>query len=339
MLARGISREAVDEIFADKPTGYSAEQVDAHMACLQQLGFTDPLKLITTLPATLGLAPDSIRTKLDNLRTLGFTNPIALITAQPTILSYAPESIRTKLDNLRALGFTDPVKLITAQPTILRLAPDSIRAKVDNLRTLGFANPIKLITTQPAILGYAPDSIETKIEFLRTLGFADPIELIITLPSILGLAPDSIQAKVTLLNRLFAHYQVQLTATEVIAKLPTLLSAKNDKLWTIARIFAQHAATLNEVEMNRINAALFAQLPLLVEAHLDHPDAKPTDFRKLIAARKKEKPDIEAVRQRIAAVAGQDPVARRYIRGYPLKAKGQKGDSDALPDTQSDETE
>jgi hypothetical protein len=53
------------------------------------------------------------------LRELGFADPVKMITSSPAILGYAIDNIRGKIADLRELGFADPVKMITLRPAIL----------------------------------------------------------------------------------------------------------------------------------------------------------------------------------------------------------------------------
>jgi hypothetical protein len=124
------------------------------------------------------------------LRELGFADPVKMITSAPSILSYAPGSIRGKIANLREFGFTDPVKMITSLPAILGYAVENIRSKIFDLRGLGFSDPVKMITSLPAILGYAISTIRGKIADLNQLGFADPVNMITSLPAIMGYARE-----------------------------------------------------------------------------------------------------------------------------------------------------
>jgi mTERF len=106
--------------------------------------------MITSLPAILGYAIDSIRGKLDDLKSLGFDNPVKMITSQPAILGYAIDSIRGKLDDLKSLGFDNPVKMITSSPAILGLAIERIRitaaviAKLDDGAENRFVQLVKM---------------------------------------------------------------------------------------------------------------------------------------------------------------------------------------------------
>ena len=102
---------------------------------------------------------ETITCRLADLRGLGFTDPVKMITTMPAILGYAIDNIRGKISDLRGLGFTDPVKMITSSPAILGLAIDNIRGKISDLRGLGFTDPVKMITSLPAILGYARERL------------------------------------------------------------------------------------------------------------------------------------------------------------------------------------
>lgn len=67
----GFDEEAANKIFEaiDVP---APEKIDATLAALADMGFADPVKMITSLPAILGLAIDNIRGKIVDLKALGF---------------------------------------------------------------------------------------------------------------------------------------------------------------------------------------------------------------------------------------------------------------------------
>ena len=192
----------------------SRSQQDAFMssdkiAYLHQLGFADPVKMITSFPEIAGLASDNVRRKIADLRELGFADPIKMITYFPPILGLGIDNIRGRIADLRELGFSDPVKMVTLNPAILGLGNRQhprqdrrpararlLRPSEDgdvkpgdlgprnrqhprqdrHLRELGFSDPVKMITSLPAILGHAMDNIRGKIANLRELGFSEPGE-------------------------------------------------------------------------------------------------------------------------------------------------------------------
>jgi hypothetical protein len=92
LLACGFDREAADKIFEalDLP---EPAKIDQKIADLQGLGFADPVKMITSSPAILGLAIDNIRGKIADLQGLGFADPVKMITSLPAILGYARERV------------------------------------------------------------------------------------------------------------------------------------------------------------------------------------------------------------------------------------------------------
>jgi len=57
-----------------------------------------------------------LRRKIAELRELGFADPVEIITSTPPILRLASENLRRKIADLRDLSFTDPVKMITSLP-------------------------------------------------------------------------------------------------------------------------------------------------------------------------------------------------------------------------------
>ena len=144
------------------------------------------MKIIGLRSEILGL---NIAEKVADLRDLGFIDPVKMITWNPVILTYARNNIGLKITELRELGFADPVKMITSFPMILSYAIDNIRGKIAELRELGFSEPVKMITRSPPILGLAKGNIRGKVADLHELGF-DHLMMIKLHPAILGYARE-----------------------------------------------------------------------------------------------------------------------------------------------------
>jgi hypothetical protein len=110
------------ETLGDVPTERAAERI----ADLKALGFADPVKMITSLPAILGLAIDNIRGKIADLKALGFADPVKMITSLPAILGYAIDNIRGKIADLKALGFEGRAIAEGGFPQIFSYAPERL---------------------------------------------------------------------------------------------------------------------------------------------------------------------------------------------------------------------
>ena len=93
------------------------------------------------------------------LHQLGFADPVKMITSYPEIAGLASDNVRQKIADMRELGFSDPIKMITYFPPILGLGMDNIRGRIADLRELGFNDPVKMVTSRPAILGYARERV------------------------------------------------------------------------------------------------------------------------------------------------------------------------------------
>jgi len=134
----------------------------------------DATKIISACPQAIGLAPESVRAKVDNLSSLGL-DATKIINALPQAIGLAPESVRAKVDNLSSLGL-DAAKIINAFPAAIGLAPESVRAKVDNLSSLGL-DATKIINALPQAIGLAPESVRAKFESLAVAGKIQPGDL------------------------------------------------------------------------------------------------------------------------------------------------------------------
>ncbi len=325
LLAAGFTQEWIDRVSSEANNITLWKTPWEKIEELKILGFTNPIKLITSLPAILGLSiEDNIKPKIDELKTLGFTNPIKLITSSPAILGYSIEdNIKPKIDELKTLGFTNPIKLITSSPAILGLSiednikpkidelktleftnpiklitslpailglsiEDNIKPKIDELKTLGFTNPIKLITSSPAILGYSiEDNIKPKIDELKTLGFTNPIKLITSLPAILGLSiEDNIKPKVRLAKKIIWDDDL---AINILESAPEIIGTKIDKTWTILR-WLKILWLLNQKIIpyyKNINIKELESFIVAVDALRNKKDVTISQLRKEIAKYKK----------------------------------------------------
>ncbi|NWG25527.1 MAG: hypothetical protein HXY30_14125, partial [Pseudorhodoplanes sp.] len=95
----------------------TADDAAARLLCLLDCGFTQAAA--DHVFETIQLPPiDNIRGKISDLQALGFADPVKMITSLPAILGYAIDNIRGKISDLQALGFADPVKMITSSPAI-----------------------------------------------------------------------------------------------------------------------------------------------------------------------------------------------------------------------------
>ena len=111
--------------------------------------------------------------KIDELKKLGFTNPIKLITSSPAILGYSIENnITPKIDELKKLGFTNPMKLITSLPAILGYSiEDNITPKVKIAKKIIWNDKvaIDLLEKAPEIIGTKIDKSWTILRWLKML--------------------------------------------------------------------------------------------------------------------------------------------------------------------------
>src|SRR2546430_2330319 len=110
----------------------------------------------------------TIQGKIADLRELGFADPVKIITSSPAILNY-PTSTTRRRSGVAAPQTTRNLTM----PESCGQGVKTIHRKYAAFRECGLAAPEKIITRAPPILGYAIDSIRFKIAELRELGFAD----------------------------------------------------------------------------------------------------------------------------------------------------------------------
>ena len=97
--------------------------------------------------------------KIAYLHQLGFADPVKMITSYPEIAGLASDNVRQKIADMRELGFSDPIKMITSFPPILGLRIDNIRGRITDLRELGFSDPVRMVTSRPSIFGYSRERL------------------------------------------------------------------------------------------------------------------------------------------------------------------------------------
>jgi hypothetical protein len=128
----GLSIDDISSKIADLRAGLRRPDKDDHVKA------TDPVLRSKTFAARS--LPDNISGRIVDLRQLGFANPVRMITSHPVILRYAIENIcgkivhlrelgniHGKIADLRKLGFANPVKMFTPpNPAILGHAQERL---------------------------------------------------------------------------------------------------------------------------------------------------------------------------------------------------------------------
>src|SRR3989339_3068 len=256
LLSLGFSQDWINKLKVDNPTLCSEEIINSKIQGLTKRGFSNPKKMIESLPAILSYAFENIDRKLAGLTERGFSNPKKMIESSPAILSYAFENIDRKLAGLTERGFSNPKKMIESSPAILGYAFENIDRKLAGLTERGFSNPKKMIESLPAILSYAFENIDRKLAGLTERGFSNPKKMIESSPTILGLAFENIDRKLKMLEKIIKLYDLTLSAPELMEQIPFLFSSKIDKLWTIARICKKYLTQPSDIDAKLIQKML-----------------------------------------------------------------------------------
>ncbi len=119
---------------------------------------------IRTAVRTTLIRPEDLDQKIKDLKERGFTDPVKMITSLPAILGYAIDNIDGKIKDLKERGFTDPVKMITSLPAILGYAIDNIDGKIKLIERVSEhfgadINPAEIIECELGILGTKIDKL------------------------------------------------------------------------------------------------------------------------------------------------------------------------------------
>ncbi len=296
--------------------GYHIENIKQKIDDLKNLGFADPVKMITSSMRILGLNIENIRQKIDDLKNLGFVDPVKMITSSPVILNYNIENIRQKIDDLKNLGFVDPVKMITSLPAIFGYGIENVKQKIDDLKNLGFGNPTKMITSMPAILGLNIENVKQKIDDLKNLGFLNPIKMITSSPQILGYSIENIKNKTNAVERIFRLYGIGVDTYQFVEKNVSLLGTKIDKIWIIARVLQILNFDPSNITETFLSKLLFANIAntAFATSVLEKSKGVVTQAdvkRAIMEAKKLTKEEKELI-----ISEGNTKLSQRYNRGY-----------------------
>ena len=291
--------------------------IEDRRGLFRELGFSDDFVGKLEESRETLYTKESIQNKIRGLEQRGFSDPVKMVTSRPQLLSRSFDSIDEKIEGLKQRGFSDPVKMITALPAVLGYTFDNIDQKLEGLKQRGFSDPVKIITSLPQVLGYAFENIDQKLEGLKQRGFSDPVKMITNFPSVLGLAFDNIDRKLSMLKKLIKHYDLKLDAVEVIENFPTFIGRKADKLWAIARIFCETAKDPSEITESKIRELLFKNIENLILAVRSKENMRLNEVLNKARQINKQKLPKSEKRKRIAALPDSDMLKKRYFRGYP----------------------
>ena len=97
LLGLGFPQEWISSLMIERPTLYDSIVIDDHILGLRERGFSDPNKMIQSLPAILGYAFENIDDKIAGLKKRGFSDPNKMIQSLPAILGYAFENIDRRI--------------------------------------------------------------------------------------------------------------------------------------------------------------------------------------------------------------------------------------------------
>lgn len=216
-----------------KPSLFPEKYVNKKIAGFLKRGFKNPVRMIGSHPALMGLNFSNIDSKLRGLKDRGFNNPQKMVTMFPGILGFSFANIDSKITGLKERGFSDPIHIITLFPSILSYGFDNIDKKIDGLRMRGFKDPIAMIYSAPVILGYRLEVVDVKIEWLRENGFENPVQLIAGFPVIISLGCANLATKIRYARRMETF---GVRGTELIEKYPTILSYNIKRIFFVARL-------------------------------------------------------------------------------------------------------
>jgi len=185
-------------------------------------------------------------------------------------------------------------------------------------------------------LGFSPEGINTirrnypnlhkvktvreKVELLTELGFKDPIKAMMKLPALITYSERRIRRYIRILEALIARFKLKrLNALKLAENYRNIFCHKEDKLWLIARVFFEHARKKSEVNRKKIATLLTYNLECVLLAGRENEMGNIAEVVYITMEIKDcgEKKSVR--RRRILELPKDDPLRKRYLRGYPEK--------------------
>ena len=164
MIEIGIPKNLIETLKISQPTLWHKEEVFKKIEELKKLGFTDPVKMIISLPQIFGYNIEGIQGKIEKLKKLGFTDPVKMIISSPSILGFSIEkNIKPKLAILRKMidKYTLPytaVSLMESSPLFFSSKRDKIWVLIRILSSKLWAD-IDIMTRVSKLLGQNLESV------------------------------------------------------------------------------------------------------------------------------------------------------------------------------------
>ncbi len=193
-----------------------------------------------------------------------------------------------------------------------------IDQRTQHMLQLGFSSDWIHELQQRKSTLFQVENIDAKIAGLTERGFPNPQKMIASSPAILGYAFENIDAKIALINRLSSHYTLEVSAPALMQQENALFCSKIDKLWVLARI-ARDVGGPSILSSSSLRKLLYANLECVVIAQYEIEQKTFTALMHRVREMKARGDGREEKREQIAAISNTDSIARRYLRGYPIK--------------------
>lgn len=325
LLGRGFQQEWISSLKERVHTLYSPVVVNNHIVGLKERGFSNPQKMIESLPQILSYNLGNVDAKIKGLKDRGFVDPQKMIESSTSILGHSLENIDTKINGLKERGFSNAQKMIESMPTVLSYALENIDRKIAGLKERGFSNPQKMIESLPPILGLSLENIDSKIAGLEKRGFSNPNKMIESYPRILSYAFKSIDKRLRLIGEIVNLYKLPFTAIQLMESRNALFTSKIDKIVTLTRVFKKFVESPQGLTDNQVNFLLSSNLEdVLVAVDMVGQNQNPSlnEFNKLVrevgAAGFTKEEKQAAIEQ---GLKNDQKIKLRYLRGYSKKEK------------------
>lgn len=156
LISLGFTKDFIDKLYVENKTLYSKETVESRMGELKQLGFNDPVALITRSAPLITLDLDNIKGSLQAFTNYGFSDPMKIIEINPSILGRKNETVK---DNMGYIVEKLGKEVCEKDPVLLGINKSLLEERINNLSNCGITNAIEVAKHYPSLLHYPVEKL------------------------------------------------------------------------------------------------------------------------------------------------------------------------------------